>query len=268
MAYCSAGGYGGYSSGGYGGGGGGYGGGRAIGGGLAIGTGIAHSGGPVSAAIATRHSVEVIPVNVPQQQIQPQVIDIDSGDLPVILNFISRSSRVFAQQNHIPGEPGETQVSQSEDEPHRLTHEVVKPVIQEIREVITPYRRVVQEIRPVVEEVHTVVAKGEPRSLSGGYGGTYGGNYGRSYGGNYGGSYGGAYGGSGGLVLSSAGAGSGYESGLSKRTGSYKTLSSQGVSGVLTGTTAAKVLSLGSSSELTSDSASDGSVVATKSYKS
>ena len=51
--------------------------------------------------------------------------------------------------------------TRSEDEPHRVLHEVLRPVIQEVREVIQPYRRVVQEVRPVLEEVHTLVAKGD-----------------------------------------------------------------------------------------------------------
>jgi hypothetical protein len=42
-----------------------------------------------------------------------------------------------------------------------LITEVQKPVIQEVREVISPYRQVTQEINPVVESLHTVVTKGE-----------------------------------------------------------------------------------------------------------
>ena len=59
--------------------------------------------------------------------------------------------------------PGETEHTQSEDEPHRVVHEVLKPVIQEVREIIQPYRRLVQQIQPVIEQTHTIVAKGEPR---------------------------------------------------------------------------------------------------------
>jgi hypothetical protein len=61
----------------------------------------------------------------------------------------------------------EVEHTSSEEEPHRVMHEVVKPVIQEIREIIQPYRRVVQQIQPVLEEVHTIVAKGEPRAYRG-----------------------------------------------------------------------------------------------------
>ncbi|OTF73748.1 DFP2-like protein, partial [Euroglyphus maynei] len=60
---------------------------------------------------------------------------------------------------------GEAQHTTSEgNEPHRLVHEVTKPVIQEVREIITPYRRVIQEIKPVQEEIQTIIAKGEPRN--------------------------------------------------------------------------------------------------------
>ena len=69
------------------------------------------------------------------------------------------------------GGPGQAESTKSEEEPHRLSHEVVRPVIQELREVIIPYRRVVQEIQPVVEDVQTVVAQGQARqsqALAGG----------------------------------------------------------------------------------------------------
>ncbi len=100
-------------------------------------------------------------------------------------------------------------------------HEVVKPVIQEVREIIQPYRRLVQQIQPVIEQTHTVIAKGEPRisaqpilaqqvsSLGGGGGGGF------SYGGGAGG--GASYGSS----ISHSGGGS---SSYSSRSGSLSSL--------------------------------------------
>ena len=64
------------------------------------------------------------------------------------------------------------EATKSEEEPHRVIHEVVRPVIQELREVIVPYRRVVQEIQPVIEQVQTTVAKGQGRENNGGEGGS------------------------------------------------------------------------------------------------
>jgi hypothetical protein len=61
----------------------------------------------------------------------------------------------------ISGAKGQVERTQSEEEPHKVMHEVLRPVIQEVREVITPYRRVVQEIQPVVETVNTIIAKGD-----------------------------------------------------------------------------------------------------------
>jgi hypothetical protein len=61
------------------------------------------------------------------------------------------------------GAPPQVQESRYEDEPHLLRHEVIRPVIQELHEVIQPFRRVIQTIQPVIEEIHSVVAKGEPR---------------------------------------------------------------------------------------------------------
>ncbi|XP_054159722.1 uncharacterized protein LOC128957931 [Oppia nitens] len=125
------------------------------------------SGHPVSVAVNTKRTFEVVRVPVNHEIPVPQVIDVEPSLQPVQVVFRSASSPVHVQQFHTPGKPGRVESTQSEDEPHRVLHEVTRPVIQEVREVIQPYRRVIQEVRPVVEEVHTVVAKGENRGHSG-----------------------------------------------------------------------------------------------------
>jgi len=170
---------------GYGGGGLGYGGGIGLsgiggyglggglalgggyGGGLGLGLGAGIGGGRVNAAILSTRSVQVVPVASNYGTSAPTVVDIDSSEQPVVLNFNSRSSPLLTTQNHY-GQAGSHQSTASQDEPHVLTHEVVRPVIQEIREVIVPQRNVVQEIRPVLENVQTVVARGEGRAIGGG----------------------------------------------------------------------------------------------------
>jgi hypothetical protein len=105
---------------------------------------------------------------------QPQVVEVDAGQLPLTIHFKSASSNINVVQTHQPSDAGEIKQTSSEDEPHRLVHEVTKPIIQEVREIITPFRRVIQEIRPVQEEIQTIVARGEPRSrgfADGGFGG-------------------------------------------------------------------------------------------------
>jgi len=115
------------------------------------------------AAINTRRTVEVRPVAFQGDYAQPQIIDVAPEELPVQVHFRTASSRVNVHQSHQPGLPAQVEHAQFQDEPHRVIHEVIKPVIQEVREIIQPYRRVTQEIRPVIEEVHTVVHKGEGR---------------------------------------------------------------------------------------------------------
>ena len=75
------------------------------------------------------------------------------------------------------GAQGSIQESQSEDEPHVLKHSVSKPIIQEVREVITPSRKIVQEIQPVQEEILTIVARenGITGGVNSGLGGFIGG---------------------------------------------------------------------------------------------
>ncbi|XP_054160845.1 keratin, type II cytoskeletal 1-like [Oppia nitens] len=168
MAYCmaSAGGYGGSSGGAsYGGsGGGGYSGGASVGGysggsGGAVQSGGGHSGGIIQAAIHTRHQIDF--KDVPSSgAVNPATIEVGSSSVPLNILFRSSSSNLNVQQDH-QGGGGDTQRSQSEDEPHRLIHEVSKPIIQEVREVITPFRKIVQEIQPVQEEIQTIVARGQ-----------------------------------------------------------------------------------------------------------
>jgi hypothetical protein len=116
--------------------------------------------GPVEAAVHSRRTVELRNVAVQQQTYQPQIIEVNSDNLPVQINFRSHSSPVNVQQTHTPLS-GSVEHASFQDQPHRLVNEVTKPIIQEVREIIQPYRRVVQEIRPVIEEIHTVVHKGE-----------------------------------------------------------------------------------------------------------
>ena len=116
----SAGGYGGSSGGGgggssYGSGGGGggssygSGGGGGSGGGLVSGFG----GGPVTAAVQSTHTVEIRHVNVPQEQPQPQIVEVEAGNLPLTIHFKSASSALNVVQTHQPGQAGEPQHTSS-----------------------------------------------------------------------------------------------------------------------------------------------------------
>lgn len=102
-------------------------------------------------------------MDIPFEDIEPQIIEVEGGALPLEIHFKSSSSRIRVHQTHESAGAGEVEQTSSEEEPHRLIHEVKKPIIQEVREIITPYRRVIQEIQPVMEEIHTIVAKGEAR---------------------------------------------------------------------------------------------------------
>ena len=146
----SAGGYGGARGGGYGGGAG-----VAVGGGF-----VGNAGGAgqiVPAAIQTRHSVEFR--DVPSTgSVNPTVVEVGASSLPVTILFRSASSSLNVQQAH-DGAQGSVQESSSEDEAHVLKHAVNKPIVQEVREVITPFRRITQEVQPVQEQINTIVAR-------------------------------------------------------------------------------------------------------------
>ena len=127
---------------------------------------VQQSYAPIEAAVQTRRTYEVRPVLVDELQAQPQVIEISPNVESVVIHFRTSSSRLNVQQSHVPSAPAPVEHSSVQDHPHRLVHEVTKPVIQEVREIIQPYRRVTQEVRPVIEEIHTVVHKGERRAAA------------------------------------------------------------------------------------------------------
>jgi len=79
----------------------GYGGG--YGGLLGGGKGVLVAGGVIPAAIKSTRTVDVRPVNLPQDPIVPQVIEVAPIDLPVTILFNSRSSGVTVQQVHQQG---------------------------------------------------------------------------------------------------------------------------------------------------------------------
>lgn len=113
----------------------------------------------VQAALQTKHTIRYVNVDLPSEDREPQIIEVGASPLPIVMHFKSASSRIRVQQSHSGAGSGQIQETKSEDQPQHLRHEVVKPIIQEVREIVMPYRRVVQEIRPVVEEIQTVVAK-------------------------------------------------------------------------------------------------------------
>ncbi|KAH9392810.1 hypothetical protein TYRP_005898 [Tyrophagus putrescentiae] len=151
---------------------------------------------PIEAAIYSNHHTSVYPVPSTRYA-KPTYVDVPAGMTPVYINFQSQSSPVYVKQQHY-GMSGSYQHSHSYDEPHRLVHEVTKPIQQIVKETIVPSRKVVQTIQPVHESVETKVYKGTHGyggygKMGGGGGGGGGGGYGKMYGGGGGGG-GGGYG--------------------------------------------------------------------------
>ena len=126
--------------------------------------------------VKSKHDLEIIHSPSHEEE-HSTYVDVPGGVLPVYMTFKTQSSPLYVKQEH-KGTKGSYQKSDSHDEPHKLVHEVVKPVIQELKEIITPYRKVIQVIEPVREERLTKVHKGERK---GGYGGDDDG-YGKSEG--------------------------------------------------------------------------------------
>ncbi|KAF7492361.1 hypothetical protein SSS_03893 [Sarcoptes scabiei] len=112
----------------------------------------------IDAAIQSKHYIDTYPVDTDKDTKTP-VVDINSGPLSLKIRFNSHSSNIIPIQNHF-GSHGKVKKSKSIDQPDILIHSVKKPVIQEIKEVITPYRKRIQQVKPVKEKLETIVATG------------------------------------------------------------------------------------------------------------
>ena len=112
----------------------------------------------VPAAVLSNHIVKHY--DVPSSgSIMPTTIDVPANVLPVNFVFRSASSAINVQQAH-QGSAGSFKETASQDEPHVLKHTVTKPIIQEVREVISPFRKITQTVEPVREQIETLVARG------------------------------------------------------------------------------------------------------------
>ncbi|XP_054156815.1 fibroin heavy chain-like [Oppia nitens] len=137
--------------------------------GLNIARGVSvHQAGPVTAAVQTiSRTVDYRPVPYSGEPATVQDVDVPPQESPIRINFQSKSSPLAVTQQHIPAEPAQVQVTQSEDEPQTAIHNVVRPVIQQVHETIQPYRSLTQQVEPVIEQTHTNIAQGEGVRLSG-----------------------------------------------------------------------------------------------------
>lgn len=135
-----------------------------------------HQAGPVNAAVHTvSRTVDYRPVPYTGEPAVVQDIDVAPQESPLRINFQSKSSPLQVTQQHIPAEPGQVQVTQSEDEPQTAIHNVVRPVVQQVNEVVQPYRSLTQTVEPVIEQTHTNIAQGEGVRLTGLQSGVIGG---------------------------------------------------------------------------------------------
>ncbi len=101
-------------------------------------------GATITAAIQTTHSIEVVDVPSSGSNSAPPEIHIPASSQPIELAFHSQSSPINVRQVHIPGEVSPPQHSQSEEEPEIIKTTVIKPIVQEIKEIVIPSRSITQ----------------------------------------------------------------------------------------------------------------------------
>lgn len=119
-----------------------------------------YTGGPIIAAVTTHHKYSMY--DAPSQYAAPAPLNIEVPSSAPTVNFLmkSKSSNINVENLH-EGQSGGVKETSSEDEPFINRHTVLRPVIQEVREIITPYRRVEQRINPVEEHIETIVPRGQ-----------------------------------------------------------------------------------------------------------
>ena len=100
----------------------------------------------VQAAVQSKSSIRYVNVDIPIEEKEPQIIEVRANPVPIVIHFKSASSQIRVQQSHTGSNAGQLQETKSEDQPQHLRHEVVKPIIQEVREIITPFRKIIQEV--------------------------------------------------------------------------------------------------------------------------
>lgn len=123
----------------------------------------AAASGPITAAIQTQRTVEVVDVPSTSQGAETQTVVIGPNVQPINLEFQTQASPLTATQSHLPTAPQQTQHSSYEEQPDVLRQDIVKPVIQDVRETVVPFRRITQEVRPVQESMHQILPRGQER---------------------------------------------------------------------------------------------------------
>lgn len=108
------------------------------------------------AAVISSHKHKTYRVPPKHHRAKPTVINLEGRAYPVILNFDSMSSPLLTNHHHHASEAHHKN-SYSLDHAHTHVHTISKPVVHEVREVISPYRNVYRVVEPVKEQVNTFV---------------------------------------------------------------------------------------------------------------
>ncbi|OTF77904.1 DFP2-like protein [Euroglyphus maynei] len=116
--------------------------------------------GPILAAVNSNHKLSMYDVPSTFSANQPLNIEVPSSAPSVNFLMKSRSSNLNVETLH-EGTGGSFKETVSEDQPHVNRHTVLRPIVQQVRELITPYRQVEQKINPVQEQVETIVPRGQ-----------------------------------------------------------------------------------------------------------
>ena len=119
-----------------------------------------YSGGQnVLAAVQSRRSLGFIDVPTTYSAPTPLTVDVPANVQP--LNFLMRSQSSPLNLDTVhQSSPGSYQETSSVDEPHVRVHNVQRPILQQVNEIISPYRQIRQQVQPVQENIEQVVARG------------------------------------------------------------------------------------------------------------
>lgn len=84
-----------------------------------------YNGEAIRAAVKSRHTFDYKDVHVEPLQITPKTILVEASSVPLRILFQTKSTALNLQNEHVPAK-GSVQETHSEDEPHRLIHNVYR----------------------------------------------------------------------------------------------------------------------------------------------
>lgn len=122
-----------------------------------FGVGYLSSVGPIQAAVQSRRFLSIVDAPSTYSDATPLNIDVPPSTSPINFLLRSKSSPLNVQSLH-EGSAGSYASSSSVDAPHVRRHDVYRPVIQQLNEIVQPSRLTKQYVRTFIANYFVIFA--------------------------------------------------------------------------------------------------------------